>query len=273
MRLHEAGTEFVETIAIARGLIGLVEARAHHELLRKILRMVFELEDAGDFLGIQLSGFSTGLVDAAIGREWFLLDEALEDKLFASVGEGVAWNDLVVVAAQRLRFVNVLVPKDVQLRLDSLISPFLLCFSFFLDEEDLLGLKIGETDRELDFVLDREPFILAVDESFRSEVVVLDPLQGLVRKIKHVQAVLVVWALDLYKLLGLGQARVLSNDDVRVGQLIWRVELILEHLSEHDALVEPFDLQPELVELVLENAAVHFLDIPEGVRGLDVVVL
>jgi hypothetical protein len=102
---------------------------------------------------------------------------------------------------------------------------------------------------------------------------VLDFKNGLIFEVNLVKAVFVVGAFELDELHGLGKAGVLSNDYVGIGQLVRRVELVLENLSEHDALVKSLDLQAKFAELMREDAAVHLLDVSESVLGFDVVVL
>lgn len=89
----------------------------------------------------------------------------------------------------------------------------------------------------------------------------LDSQDGLVFEVNLIEAVFVVWAFELNELHGLGKARVLSNDYEGIGKLVWRVELVLEHLSKHNALIKSLDLQAEFAEVMRKNAAVHLLDV------------
>lgn len=164
----------------------------------------------------------------------------------------------------------------IQLLLESLLLSFLLGhlgFLFFLNQKDLLGLEVGETNWKLDIVLDGLSFIFTIEEGLRSEVVVIDFLKGKVRWVKLVKAIFVEWALDLDQLICLGEAGVLRDDDVRICHLVWRIVLIFEHLPKLNTCIKSFDVQTVLDEFVLKDTAVHLLDVFQGVRRFYIVVL
>lgn len=84
-----------------------------------------------------------------------------------------------------------------------------------MDVENLLRLKVGKTNGQLNLILDRLSFqLVSIKEDFGTEVVVVHLLQRLILRVQHIQIVLVVGALDLNQLLSLRKTGVLSNDDV-----------------------------------------------------------
>lgn len=142
-----------------------------------------------------------------------------------------------------------------------------------MHQKDLSPFKIIEFNRKLYIILNELSFILAIHEDLRPEVVMWDDLHLLVLKIQFIKSVFVVGALDLDKLLSFGEARVLGDNDVVVGQLVRRVVLVFEDLAEHDTLVEFLDFYAVLAEVVGEDSAIQLLDISDGVSCFHVVVL
>lgn len=66
-------------------------------------------------------------------------------------------------------------------------------------------------------------------------------LQTPIIQVHLVQAIFVVWAVDLDELGGLGERWILCDNYELIAQLIWGVEFIFEDLMKHDALVKLFD--------------------------------
>lgn len=104
--LHESWSELIDAITITMALIGLVEAWAHHELLRQVLSMINELKAAGHLITLKILYHSLFINDTILSK-LLLLQQSLENELLAAVGQRVTWDDLSVVTRLGLRLVDV----------------------------------------------------------------------------------------------------------------------------------------------------------------------